>query len=252
MCVWGWGWSRASQLFSSGCAKKPEKSSAAGLLHNGTGRAEGTSSPPGLDQEHAGLMWTPRATSTTPTWQDTHKLAQGKDNRANQNPQKFVFTSMYTKSQEGYLPGNCQCGHACMCVHVHTQLMSVVHGTCVGTTKLTKVQPVTGSSFPMETEGGALGRKRQRPGGQRVGDHPRTPPPPSVRIRGWLNALASFLPFPPVVQHHPCSHRQRWEGQLQQSVSENADTVFYTRLVQASKCYINKAEKIPSLPSCAQ
>lgn len=102
------------------------------------------------------------------------------------------------------------------------------------------------------TEGGALGRKRQRPGGQRVGAHPRTPPPPSVNIRGWLNVLASFLPSPPIVQHHLCSHRQQWEGQLQQSVSENADTVFYTRLLQASKCYINKAEQILSLPSCTQ
>lgn len=191
-------------------------------------------------------MWTPRATSTTPTWQDTHKLAWRKDKRANQNPQKSVFTSMYVhkKGSGGYLPGNCQCG-ACVHARMHTQLMSVVHGTRVGTTKLTKVQPVTGSSFPM-------GRKRQRHGGQRVRAHPRTPPPPSVNIRGWLNALASFLPSPPIVQHHPCSHHQWWEGQLQQSVSENADTVFYTRLLQASKCYINKAEQILSLPSCAQ
>lgn len=121
MCVCGWDWSRASQLFPSGCAKKPEKSSAAGLLHNGTGRAEGTSSPPGLDQEHAGLMWTPRATSTTPTWQDTHKLAQGKDNRANQNPQKFVFTSMYTKSQRATCQETASAGmRACVCTCTHS------------------------------------------------------------------------------------------------------------------------------------
>lgn len=96
-------------------------------------------------------MWTPRATSTTTTWQDTHKLAWGKDNRANQNPQKSVFTSMYTKRVQG---ATCQetvsVWHACMSACMHTQLMSVVHGTRVGTTKL-KVQPVTGSSFPMET-----------------------------------------------------------------------------------------------------
>lgn len=61
-----------------------------------------------------------------------------------------VYIYVHKKGSGGYLPGNCQCG-ACVHARIRTQLMSVVHATRVGTTKLTKVQPVTGSSFPMET-----------------------------------------------------------------------------------------------------
>lgn len=197
-------------------------------------------------------MWTPRATSTTPTWQDTHKLSWRKDKRANQNPQKSVFTSMYTKRFRGLLARKLSVWGMCACTHAHTAHVSCPRNTC-GDHQAHQSATCHWVQFP---HGDQLREGLWEEKGRDMEGRGSEPTParrhPSVNIRGWLNTLASFLPSPPIVQHHPCSHHQWWEGQLQQSVSENADTVFYTRLLQASKCYINKAEQILSLPSCAQ